>query len=150
VTRTPLVDGRKDKKIAEAVGTIGLNGSPLKDGERPVLSGVHSEVGDTYNVSDGTLIDTYGNAVTDFAGTLCPIAYISVDQNGSVIEKGKWSFCRILITKRIGSKPMWKRFFLKMYYSSLGFRALPCGDITVRYSGSLFNLKAPQTVHSYR
>ncbi len=81
-----VVDLRKDPNIAAEVAKI--KGTPLPAGQKPVLSGVQTVVGNTTVVNNGTLIDAYGREMPNFTGTVRPVAYIPLDQGDNVMGEG--------------------------------------------------------------
>ncbi|HET9712422.1 MAG TPA: RHS repeat-associated core domain-containing protein, partial [Pyrinomonadaceae bacterium] len=81
-----VVDLRKDSKIVAEVKQIKDTATPLSEGEMPVLSGVRVVVGETSVVNNGTVINGYGDEMTNFTGVVRPVAYIPVDQRGNIIE----------------------------------------------------------------
>jgi RHS repeat-associated protein len=81
-----VVDLRQDPKIVAEVQQIQKTATPLAEGETPILSGVKVVVGETSVVDNGTVINGYGEEMSNFTGVVCPVAYIPVDQRGNVIE----------------------------------------------------------------
>ncbi|HEX7771533.1 MAG TPA: RHS repeat-associated core domain-containing protein [Pyrinomonadaceae bacterium] len=83
-----VVDLRKDKLITAEVNKIQATAKPLAEGETPVLSDVRVVVGETSSVNNGTVIDGYGNELTNFTGVVRPVAYIPLDQKENIIPDG--------------------------------------------------------------
>jgi RHS repeat-associated protein len=81
-----VVDLRKDKIITAAVQEIQQAAKPLDPSETPVLSDVRVIVGETSNIQNGSYINGYGDDATNFTGVVRPIAYVSLDQRGNIIE----------------------------------------------------------------
>lgn len=83
-----VVDLRKDKIITEELAKLKADAKPLAKGDTPILTSVASILGETYNLENGTVIDAYGNEVTNFTGTVRPVAYAPLDQGGNIIGNG--------------------------------------------------------------
>jgi RHS repeat-associated protein len=81
-----VVDLRKDKIITAAVQEIQQAAKPLEPGETPMLSDVRVIVGETSKIQNGSFINGYGDEATNFTGVVRPIAYVSLDQRGNIIE----------------------------------------------------------------
>jgi hypothetical protein len=102
---SPTLDVRKDPKIADAVRTITANGSPLPNGIRPELTDVVVVEGQTSTVTDTVIIDSEGNRSGRFTGTIQPIAYIPLDQNGNIIPAGNGVVVTEKVTTEQGAHP---------------------------------------------
>ena len=81
------VDLRQDPNIQEVIQTTEQNGSQLPTEERPQLTNVLTVIGQSNQVTNGYLIDAYGNK-RPFSGVVRPVGIIPLDQNGNLIQPG--------------------------------------------------------------
>lgn len=100
-----VVDVRKDKKITAQVAQIQAKAKPLLPGETPRLTSVRVIVGTNTQVTNGTIIGGYGNSVTNFTGSVRPVAIVPLDQGGNIIDTGNDVFARETIDVVSGKKP---------------------------------------------
>lgn len=92
-----VVDVRKDKEIVKQTEQIKKAGKPLKPGETPVLTSVKVIVGETSNVTNGTVINGDGDSFNG-SGTVRPVAYVPLDQGGNIIPDGQGTFAQEIIS----------------------------------------------------
>jgi RHS repeat-associated protein len=81
-----VVDVRKDKTINEQVEQIKKREKEPTPGQAPMLTSIVVIPGETYNVTNATIVDGYGVGTEGgWNGVLQPIAYVPLDQNGNIM-----------------------------------------------------------------